>query len=210
MTTNYVVCSVAEDIVIEDINTPVPKGDSVVIPGEMAHRSTDLWKYLSQGKLFRLNSHPVRALRGEAPDTVREGLQEQVASLEREVQQLQGELAEARLAVARGRSGLEGEVGRLTAEAALLRSELLAEKGKTSKLDQILDLLKDPTRVSAMTVAQVLESKPGEEDVPRYFPSQVKPDKLGEAKVEVKEGQADAGPVERAAQVLRSARRKTQ
>lgn len=210
MTTNFVVCSVAEDVVIEDINTPVPKGESVMIPGDRAYQSTDLWKYLSQGKLFRLNSHPVRALRGEAPDTVKEGLQEQVTSLEKEVRQLQGELAEARLAVARGRSGLEGEVGRLTAEAALLRSELLAEKSKTSKLDQILDLLKDPTRVSAVTVAKVLEGKSEDEAAPKYIPSRIKSDKVGESRVEVQEGRADASSVTAAAQALRSARRKSQ
>jgi hypothetical protein len=210
---DIVVCSVSGNILIEDLMCAIPVGTAFLITGERAYQSKDLWRLLSQGKLFRLNVHSLlepKVQREVPPDPVGVDLQGQVSSLEQQVQQLQGELTEARQGVVRGRSALESEIGKLTAEAARLRTELAEEKAKTTKLDQILTLLQDPTRVSAVTVARVLEGKPVDEDIPVYVPSQIKSAKVGESRVEVKEGKADASSVTGAAQALRSARKKAQ
>jgi len=207
---DMVVCGVAADIVVEDIGLNVPKGVAVPVSGEVSQRSRDLWRYLSQGLIFRCDVSNIVRSQASIPVTPQfapEGKQDELQVM---VSKLQADVSQARSAQA----SLEANVGRLQAENARLRTELVEERlklAKLDKLDEILSLLqRQQTRPILVSTSQDLDTADALDDVPRYIPSQIKPDLSIDSPVTATEAQSDGDSVVGAAKALRQVRRRVQ
>lgn len=89
-----VVGLVPETVMLSDIGYDVPHGVVVHIPTERANNSKDLWRAISQRRVFRLQGGPFSPNVGStAPDPELEVLRAHVARLEAENAQLRAALA---------------------------------------------------------------------------------------------------------------------
>lgn len=214
---DMVVCGVSADIVVEDIGLNVPKGMAVPVPGDSAQRSKDLWRYISQGLIFKCDVSNIVRSAPPAPAPV-ESLK-YIEVYNSNLARIQGDLAQVRTA----KADLETDVGRLQAENAKLRSELAEERAKTQKLDKLDDILtllqKHPAPQQPLRSALVSLPNNGtngtpssvEESAPMYIPSQIKPDGSSDGVgLVARVGQSDGGAVTGAAQALRNVRKRGQ
>lgn len=205
---DIVVCAVSVDVVIEDISCNVPRQVPVTIAGDRASKSKDLWRYLSQGTLFRLDIRnvPQRSL-AVVPEVVQDSnLVGQTVALSEEVSQLRSTLS-------LNKAAYENSLRRLQDENVRLRLELDEERVKSTqltKLDDILGLLqKQPVR-SVLVMPQSAPSaqdSPVDDSAPKYIPSQIKSDAVIEGGTTVQESRSDGGSVSSASKALRDRRK---
>lgn len=181
MMTVSVVGLVPETVPLSDIGYDVPHGVVVHIPAEKANNSKELWRALSQRRIFRLQGGPFMPTSRPGPNQEVEALRVRVAEL-------------------------EAENGRLRTALAQRELPLPADGGK---LDEILALLKQgggvavgaaPVR-SAPRASAVVEV-----ETPAFIPSvtRVEPQ---ESRVEVQETATEGGGVADAKSALRKLRR---
>jgi len=213
---DMVVCGVSADIVVEDIGLNVPKGMAVPVPGDSAQRSKDLWRYISQGLIFKCDVSNIVRSAPPAPAPV-ESLK-YIEVYNSNLSRIQGELAQVKTA----KADLETDLGRLQAENAKLRAELAEERAKIQKLDKLDDILtllqKQPAAQQSLRSALVTLPNNGgngsssvEEAAPMYIPSQIKPDGSSDGVgLVARVGQSDGGAVTGAAQALRNVRKRGQ
>lgn len=180
MMTVSVVGLVPEPVQLPDIGYDVPHGIVVHIPTEKANNSKDLWRALSQRRIFRLQGGPFTPnLAPTGPDP--------------EVERLRARVAE-----------LEAENGQLRAELARKPAP------EPEKLDEILRLLKQGgPAVTGLVVRAAAPVPTGVVDVvvPAFVPSTAKGE-VSEARVEVQETAAEGGGVTDARSALRRLRGK--
>ena len=210
---DIVVCGVTQDEVVDDIARPVPKGVPVAIPGDLAHRSKDLWVLLSQGRIFQLNINSLlrKKLDRSTPEDIHTELQvakSESLALSEELSKVRASISELELELesrSQRISTLESELGRLENELALLRRA----SADSSKLDDIISLLKSrPVQQVVMAPSSTYQAASKDDDIPMYIPSQIKSDSAG-GQVSVKEGSADASSLADASKALKGLRKKS-
>jgi hypothetical protein len=147
---------VAGTHIIEDIGMDVPHGMTVTIPGELAIRSKDLWRALSQKCLFQLPAAaPPLALPQQAPGGDLDRLR-----------------AESRAIV------LEGQVRSLEAANMALQAVVQGFQARDQKLDTILTAIQ-----SGMVFAQqpgvsaqaITKQEVADGTAPMFLPSEIRP-----------------------------------
>ncbi len=180
-----VVGLVPETVQLPDIGYDVPHGVVVHIPVEKANNSKDLWRALSQRRVFRLQAGPFSPAVGQPPN--------------HEVEQLRARVAE-----------LEAEVQRLRAEQGKKTQEAQSGQGK---LDEILLLLRAGGSApayaqapAARPLAPVTPSGVVEVETPAFIPSTFKSE-ASETRVSVEETASESGGVSGARSALRKLRR---
>ena len=176
--------------VIEDIMMDVPMGVTVTIPGARAYASKDLWRGISQKRLFQL--HPgssVPAVVQRPPDNV-------------EVDALRGQIRSLVEDNLRLREALATKV-----PAPAPQPPPPPPKLDESKLDDILALLRSGlagTAVSGRAEASSNGAVSG--DVPNFIPSQIKPENV-EVKISTTPEERSGEGVQGAAEALRKFRK---
>lgn len=181
MMTVSVVGLVPEPVQLPDIGYDVPHGVVVHIPTEKANNSKDLWRALSQRRIFRLQGGPFTPnLAPAGPDPEVERLRARVGELEAENARLRAELGQR------------------------------VEPAAAGKLDEILRLLQGGgPGVSGLVVRAAAPVPTGVVDVvvPAFVPSTTRGE-VSEARVEVEETAAEGGGVSDARSALRRLRGK--
>jgi hypothetical protein len=167
------------NVVIADIGESVPHGVTVTIPAKKAERSKDLWRLLSQKQLFRLN--PGGPLPDLPPGTVAPPPPD-----DKEAERLRE------------------QVRQLDEQNRLLKQTLASQGGK---LDTILGFLeKGLVPVAAggtAPVAAVRDTGVVDAGVPKYIPSEIKPQNV-ESHVEVQKETSEGNGVSGAGAALRA------
>lgn len=173
---------VAGTHVIEDIGRDVPHGMTVTIPAELAVRSKDLWRAISQKCLFQL---PTVAAPPQLPppDQEKPRLEAHVRDLEAKVQML-------------------------SAENLTLREELRrGAQDQSQKLDSILAAIQNG--IPMALPAGVRPVRPPEEvadgSAPTFLPSRIKSDEMT-AHIDI-QGESSNADVTGAAERLRKLRK---
>lgn len=146
---------VAGTHIIEDIGMDVPHGMTVTIPGDLAVRSKDLWRALSQKCLFQL------------PAAAPPPQQQQVPGAD-----LDRIRAESRA------MALEGQVRSLEAANLALQAVVQGFQARDEKLDSILTAIQ-----SGMVFAQqpgastqaVTKQEVADGTAPMFLPSEIRP-----------------------------------
>jgi seryl-tRNA synthetase len=212
---DIVVQAVAEDLVIQDIRFSVPRGRSVVIPGNLACDSRDLGKLMSQKRIMKLDSNPRldSTLSTQPKSDLVEADQLLVSStelveLKTQLQKARTELRASAAEVHRlikelGES--RAECGRLLAEGNQLRAEIAKLKEEDSKLSTILSKIESmPTQVVVQASSKdvPLDGSLSEEDVPVFVPT-FGPTK----KMAVKEDKVDGSSAQAASKALKELRK---
>lgn len=191
-----VVGLVPETVQLPDIGLDVAHGVAVWIPGEKATASKDLWRAISQRRVFKLSSSsPIVSHHVRPPAEEVSQLKARVAVLEKE----------------------NAEVLQLKARIAELEKENAELHQTSAKIEDVLDLLRSgqaqaplasPSRVGSSTGV----SAPGrpvavvEVDTPTFIPSQIRSDSQ-DARVTVSEGQTEGGSITDARSALRKIRK---
>jgi hypothetical protein len=170
---------VAGTHVIEDIGRDVPHGMTVTIPVELAVRSKDLWRAISQKCLFQL---PTVAAPPQYPPP------------DQEKPRLEARILD-----------LEAKVRMVTAENLTLREELRrGAQDQSQKLDSILAAIQN-----GIPMAGVRPGRPPEEvadgTAPTFLPSRIKSDDLT-AHIDI-QGESSTADVAGAAERLRKMRK---
>lgn len=173
---------------LEDIGMDVPHGVTVTIPAAKAHTSKDLWRAISQKRLFHLQAGPGMTFptvpRASEPVGL-EAIREQTQSLVEENQRL--------------RRALEAK-----------------DSEVQTKLDIILACLQAgvplATALPGRTLPAVVAAAPTEVvsgEVPTFIPSQIKPENV-DARIITKAEESVGAGVASAASALRKMRRGSQ
>ena len=174
-----------------DIGMDVPHQAVVTIPADRATLSKDLWRALSQRRLFQLHAGPATqaAVRPIAPPAAPDVWQTKCRTLETENAQLRARVAELE---ARDRS-----------------PSLSPDAEVAGKIDEILALLRSG-RVAVATgsapVARAESRGVVEVDVPTFIPSEIKKDFEGRI-TEVETSSSQNSAIDSAASALRKLRR---
>lgn len=189
---------------IEDIGVDVPHGVIVTIPADKALHSKDLWRYISQGILFRF--HPGAIHKGVAPEAPSAPAplpdlptQTPYKSPEVLVQALydHGELL---------RQALDSRD--VAVHAVLLAQHHTLTEMRQSLLD-VQALLKDrPGQVIIRASGeQVAASTAVSGEVPMFIPSTIKPTDIDDAHVNIETDSQEGSGVAGAASALRKIRK---
>jgi hypothetical protein len=179
-----VVGLVAGNHMIEDIARDVPYGTTVVIPGELALMSKDLWRSISQKFLYQLPSIPLTTPTS-VTDSDRKRLESYISELEAHVLRLE----------------LENKGLREAQQIAI-----------DSKLDAILSAVGSIKTVAQpshfVTHAQTSAYKDDFVDgsAPTFLPSEIKPTDVEDSRIDVQRESSTSG-VSEAAQRLRKIRK---
>lgn len=210
---DVLVCGVSEDVLVEDIQFSIPRGHAIVVPGDKANKSKDLWRLISQGTVFKLQTnsllHPSKTQKPSeaAEEEKNEALKTQIEDLASQVTGLRDELQRAKFKLSE-QAALEAEVGRLQAENARLRADLATRDGLDSKLETILSAVKDRPATVVVQGSTQKTATPSD-DAPIFIPSQIKGEG-GESRVNVQETTSDGSGVAGASQALRGLKKRTQ
>jgi len=226
VTTNVgdiVVCGILEDVLVEDIRIMCPKGHATTITADLVVRSTDLHRALSQGRLFQLNTNSL--LRLKFPKTPGGAAEEErfaadiakavAAKSQQEQDRLTGVMGSLQVENDKLRVDnvqLRAENTRLLADNARLQAELDTAKLTDGKLDQMLSMLKDrPTVVQTVVQGQAAAARvtQAEDDVPKFIPSQIKPESVDVSRIAVQEQSGEVGGVASASDALKKLRRQS-
>lgn len=202
MNGDIIVCGVSKDELVEDIGKWVPQGEPTRISGDQAHSSKDLWRLLSQSRLFRLNVNNL--VRHQLPAEVVPvpELEQEYNKAVADVERLKRELTLARTEAISARA----EVTLLRAENLSMREELV----NSGKLDTILKMLKEmPTGVATTATPAVKSHIVELGDIPMYIPTQIKSDG-DEGRVSISEESSDASSLSGASKALKEKRKKQQ
>jgi hypothetical protein len=149
---------VAGTHILEDIARDVPHGVTVTIPGELAVRSKDLWRAISQKCIFQLPS--------ASPPSPQLGY---------DIGQLEGQI-----------SDLAARLRALEAENKLLREK--TETQTARKLDEIISVLQSRPQTVVITEKEVKTVKPEERvdgTAPIFLPSKLHPDGAAVVRIDV-------------------------
>jgi hypothetical protein len=177
-----VVGLVPETVQLPDIGLDVAHGVAVWIPGEKATASKDLWRAISQRRVFKLSSSsPIVAPHVRPPTEEIAQLKARIATLEKENAELHQTLAQ--------QAKIEDVLN-------LLRSGQIPMFSAPSKVGPSTGV-PAPGR-PAVAVVEV--------DTPTFIPSQIRSDSQ-EARVTVSEGQTEGGSVTDARSALRKIRK---
>jgi hypothetical protein len=214
---DIVVCGVAEDKHIEDINVFVPKGVAVAIPGLLACKSRELWVFVSQGILFKLDVSNVLRI-PTMRKNINESTQRELARLQEENDAFKRENAslKQRLEEESSRAnGLNGELLSYRGELQKLRDSLLSQQGSDSKLDLVLQLLKDRPQVQQVMVSaggsfNGFSPTAKDDDAPMFIPTNFESESGAGGRIDVKEESSDGSSLSDASKALRALKRKTQ
>lgn len=181
-----VVGLVAGNHLIEDISRDVPYGVVIVIPGELALQSKDLWRSISQKFLYRLPTIPTTQAT-PMPD-------------------------QEKLRLERYAKELEGHVTRLEAENRDLREQMKrSDSGTSNKLDSILAALQAGIPVAGVMATALRGNDPAQKvdfvdgSAPTFLPSEIRPKDM-EARIDIQPESASSG-VSEAAERLRKLRK---
>lgn len=187
-------------VVLGDISMDVPHRAVVTIPADRATLSKDLWRALSQRRLFQLHAGgatqaPVRPV--VAPALIQDGLYEKIRHLEAENAQLRATL-----------QILESRIGIPAPQQA-------APAIPTEKLDEILTLLKSagPMVVAGPGVPATrapATPKVVDIEVPAFIPNEIKPKDFDGRITEVQSETSEATNLGSAANALRKLRKGNQ
>lgn len=182
-----VVGLVPETVPLPDIGMDVPHGVVVRIPADKACNSKDLWRAISQRRVFRLQGWPAANPSGPSLPPV----------IPEETQQLQRKLVAA-----------EREVVELRAALSRKDQELMQERGK---FDEILGLLRRgvpslPAGEAAPRASVAQAQGVVEVETPSFIPSTIRVDPT-ESRMTVDEGASEGGAVSGARSALRKFRR---
>jgi len=147
---------------IEDIGRDVPHGVEVVIPVELALRSKDLWRSISQHFLAQLPTIATTVPKQlAAPDSERPRLEARIRELEALVRDLDAQLRASQ------------------AESLSLRSELarvLQAQDHSTKLDSILAALQSGVAVGPTGRPMAApRQEVADGSAPTFLPSEIKP-----------------------------------
>jgi hypothetical protein len=151
---------------IEDIGRDVPHGVEVVIPVDLAMRSKDLWRGISQHFLAQLPTiAPTQIRQLSAPDPERPRLESRIRELEALVR------------------GLEAQLSAVEATNLTLKAELQRGTRDSTKLDTILAALQShsqaPPPQATAWGSPGLRAAPRQEvadgTAPQFLPSEIKP-----------------------------------
>jgi len=145
---------------IEDIGRDVPHGVEVVIPVDMALRSKDLWRGISQHALAQLPTIATTVPKLSAPDPERPRLEARVRELESVVRDLETQLRVSQ------------------AESLSLRFELersTQAQEHAVKLDTILAALQNGVVPTAGRPLAAPRQEVADGSVPTFLPSEIKP-----------------------------------
>lgn len=178
-----------ETVFLDDIQMDVPHARTVVIPEDKAVRSKDLWRALSQKRIFRLSHDPnlsfLAATQAPAPP-------------------------EKAPVVEAARRPLEAsEVTALREENACLRAQVAETQQLREQVGEILELLRSSPRTApAATPKSKSKAKAVVSvDAPAYIPSQIRQEAT-EVRVEVSSEMNQGGAVSGATETLRRLRKK--
>ncbi len=203
-----------ETVPLYDIQMDVPHQCVVTIPEDKAHLSKDLWRAISQRRLFRLgpdtnpNTHKFLPTPPPmVPSTKADVLTDRVLAQGDEIARLEGLLTQEQEA----KKALLNDNRSLLEENAVLRTKvesLEATLNDQGKLDEILTLLR--TKPVVLTVsAQGTDKATGkssgdlvEVETPTFVPSEIKRDDL-DTRVEVRSETSKGGSVAGATSALR-------
>ena len=174
--------------VLEDIAMDVPHGQEVVIPADKAARSKDLYRALSQKRIFQMPDRPVQHT---APVThIRDDvLQERNQALEQRNRQLE-------------------------TESAQLREALRVAMAQTDRLDAILRAIEGiPAAATVYVNGNGTAPVPSVSEVadgtaPQFIPDQIAP-KDAQTRIEAKPQTGDSSGISSAADKLRELRNKS-
>ena len=182
-------------VVLLDIGMDVPHRVVTTIPADRATVSKDLWRAISQRRLFQLHAGPATqvAVRPVAPPATSDGWQARCRALEAENVQLRARVTELEAALSRPVEALAPVVA-----------------DSTGKLDEILALLRSGKTVVAAghaPVAQAPRTGVVEVDVPAFIPTEIKPKDFEGRLTEVEAATSEASNLGSAASALRKLRR---
>jgi hypothetical protein len=198
MNGDITICSVSADEIIDDIGRSVPKGVPVVIPGDLAHKSKDLWRLVSQGRLFRLN---INALISQKAPPLSPPSSIAPNALESEYNKAVAEIGRLREDLSRART----EAARAQAEVVSLQEA----RSQSDKLDDILSMLKDRSvPIARSEHFTTTTESPLDTSIPVYIPSQIKSDSATEGRVSIKEESSGSSSISDASKALREKRKK--
>ena len=188
MSGDYVVTGLVTGThIIEDIGVPVPHQIAVRIPADLAHRSRDLWIGIQQKRLFLLKGGSglsVVVPNGMATAAAKVPNQAKPSpDASKEIQQLRGDLSDARR------------------ESADLRASLKAQEGK---LEAILTAVGQLSQVSAASVQAAVKAVGGAVggEAPMFIPDGLKSESVG-TNIKVTESTVTGVSVASAASKLR-------
>lgn len=183
-----VIGMVAGTHVLEDLGQDVPYGMSVVIPGEQALRSKDLWRAISTRCVFEV---PKKLM---GVPTVRADTDKE-QQLELRVKELTEEVAGLRLALAAAESKL-----------AAAEAKEDAPNEYEEKLNRILQAIEQgKTSMPAIPAAKLLEEIDG--TAPTFLPSSIVPQDA-QTRIDIQGEQSESGEVSKAAANLRKMRKR--
>lgn len=184
-------------VVLFDIGMDVPHRVVVTVPADRATVSKDLWRAISQRRLFQLHAGPTTQapVRPVAPPASPNEWQARCRLLETENARLRARVVE-----------LEALSGSVVASPPVV-----PEVDPTGKLDEILALLRSgKTVVAAGQVPAARSEQRGvvvEVDVPAFIPAEIKPKDIEGRITEVQSETSEATNLGSAASALRKFRR---
>lgn len=186
-----------QTVPLDDIMMDVPHARTVTIPEDKALRSKDLWRAISQKRIFRLSPDPSPKVTLPVPAAPPPAAPTGPSQ------------AETRLV------DVEAENASLKAENASLRARvelLTAHAAGNGKLDEILQLLRERPVLMAAPAANVkgvskiaMEEGVVEVDAPAFVPGEIRPKDV-ETRVEVSSETSHGGSVSGATDALRRLR----
>ncbi len=180
---------VAGTHVLEDIRMDVPHGREVVIPADLAARSKDLWRAISQKRIFQLPSQPPPPHAAPVTFIRDDVLQERNRFLEQRNKEL------------------EDENGRL-------REALRQSMAQGDRLDTILKAIQSMPAPQAVYVNGAGPASAPREEIadgtaPQFIPAEIAP-KDAETRIDAKrEEAADSSGISAAAERLRKMRKQS-
>lgn len=187
---------------IEDIKVAVPFKVSVHITAEQMHRSKDLWRAISQKKIFQLSgnrSFPNTGLKPSAQkgvDTAR------IVALEKENKTLKQKLEQER----QRNGGLQDLLAGLQAQLAGFQKAL-------GRIESLPALSQQPVMVQGAQMAPVASSAPAVApseavggEAPLFIPSEIAP-KDAEANIQIADDTSTDSKVSSAASRLKQLRK---
>lgn len=177
-------------VVLLDIGMDVPHRVVVTVPADRATVSKDLWRAISQRRLFQLHAGPATQapVRPVAPPVASDAWQSKCRVLEAENAQLRSRVAE-----------LEAHV-----------CPVVPTSDSTGKLDEILALLHSGKAVVTAGQAPAARAEQRgvvEVDVPAFIPTEIKPKDIEGRMAEVQSETSEATNLGSAASALRKFRR---
>ena len=179
-----------QTVPLDDIMMDVPHARTIIIPEERALRSKDLWRAISQKRIFRLSPDPSLKMTPAAVPPTLPG----PSPAEIQLKALQGE-----------NTSLRVENASLRARIEVL--EALAPG--SGKLDEILKLLQERPVAAASAAPVSMKTNLGEGVVevsaPSFVPSEIRPKDVA-TRVEVSSETSHGGAVSGASEALRRRR----